>query len=179
VLPAADARIGNVARLSTQLDYLAADVAHPLLDGLEAAAHRLRVGTPSLTQAQSLALARRVTCECEGGVRWRWDPRLGTRAGVAFGVDGLGRSAYLEVLRSITAPTALVYGDRSDHCPESDRELAKDVLRGAQSIVLPGGHQLHHDAPAGLAEVIGAVVRGVAVGSAERGLRGEDALHAV
>ncbi len=51
----------NMAVLSTHLDYLATPLRHPVLPGIPAAAERLRKATPSLTEEQATACARRIT----------------------------------------------------------------------------------------------------------------------
>jgi pimeloyl-ACP methyl ester carboxylesterase len=150
---AADAR----DELSSHLNYLSAASAHPALPNLAAAASRLRAGTPSMPEAFANQMAERLTEPCDGGVVWRWDPRLRSRAGIAF--DGMGtmnRSRYLALMRGVGAPITFVYGRQSRYTNEQQAELLRRLLPDSRAVTITGGHNLHMDSPADLAAAIAA-----------------------
>ena len=140
--PARDAADGE--RLAAQLDYLAAPPEHPVLPDLEAAASRMMVVQPGLSQPLAWKLAERHTEPAANGLRWRWDPLLATRAGLGFGDDGAGRERYLGLLRNLRPPLTLIFG----------RE-ARFSIPESETVILDGGHNLHIEAPGALAAAIG------------------------
>lgn len=137
---------GNAAdaeRLAAQLDYLAAAPAHPVLPDVESAASRMMAAQAGLTHSLALKLAERHTEPVPDGVRWRWDPLLGTRAGLGFGDNGTGRDRYLDLLRNLRPPLTMIFGrEPRFRIPETE------------PVVLGGGHNLHVEKPAALAAVI-------------------------
>jgi len=141
-------------RIAVQLDYLAAPPAHPTFADVQSAAGRLREATPSLSGPLALELAARLTEACEGGVRWRWDPRLRTRAGLSD--PGMSREDYADLCGSIGCGVTLVYGRDSDLVNVPGDGLFPNACR----TVLPGTHNLHIDSPAALAEAIAAAIPG-------------------
>lgn len=157
--PAAPAAGSPVDRLTTHLDYLASDLQHPLLPSVKAAAERLRHQTPSMGEAMSLRMATRLTVPDTGGVRWRWDPSLRTRSGLAFSGE-FTRADYLAMLRSIRRPVTVVFGDDSGYARPRDRQELLAALAGATVVELNGGHNLHVDAADELAELIAAMASG-------------------
>jgi acyl transferase domain-containing protein/acyl-CoA synthetase (AMP-forming)/AMP-acid ligase II/acyl carrier protein/predicted alpha/beta-fold hydrolase len=141
-----------VQQLATHLNYLASSPEHLIFPNVAAAAERLHLATPALSQSLAMQLAERIT-EPEGnGVRWRWDPLLRTRAGIGF--NGIDKSRYLNLLRQIEAPIALIYGDRSDFNRPEDLSEQQKAMSQATKIVLPGGHNLHLEVPSDLARII-------------------------
>jgi pimeloyl-ACP methyl ester carboxylesterase len=153
-LPAQDGR-SPIERLALQLDSLAETPSHPTFPGIEAAAERLRRSLPALSEAWALRMAERLTEPCAGGVRWRWDATLRTRAGLVFDGSFTTVSAG-ELPNRVAAPIVLIYGDGVDSA--AARTPAAVSLPGARRISLHGGHALHIDAPEGLAEGIMAVM---------------------
>jgi len=134
---------GDAERLATQLDYLSAAPAHPVLPNVEAAAARIMAAQPALSLPLALKLAERSTEPAADGVQWRWDPLLGTRAGLGFGDESNARDRYLGLLRSLCMPLTLIFGRES-----------RIRVPGADPVILGGGHNLHIEKPAGLAEAI-------------------------
>src|SRR5262249_34483 len=130
---------------------------HPVLPDLAVAAERLRRSTPSLTEAQALRMAGRLAEPCDGGVRWSWDPLLRTRSGLGFDGVAFTPAIYTALLAPITPPTPLVYSDGSRFDSAAPRDPEQLVLPGARRVVLPGGHNLHFDAPDALAAIIAEV----------------------
>ena len=145
----ASAERTTVERLTAQLDYLAETPSHPVFSDVSAAAERLRRFRPALNADMALRMAARLTEPCTGGVRWRWDAALGTRAGF----DGtLPAAGFDELLSGLAIPVLVVYSDRADNT--GSRSAARLSLPGARQVSLRGGHDLHLDAPEEVAELI-------------------------
>ena len=140
-------------QLATHLDYLASPPEHPVFPDIAAAAERLCLATPSLSKSLAIKLAERITEPCAEGVCWRWASLLSTRAGIGF--NGIGKSRYLGLLRRIKAPITLIYGNKSNFNRQEDLSEQKKAMPAAKKIILPGGHNLHLEAPLALAQVIG------------------------
>jgi pimeloyl-ACP methyl ester carboxylesterase len=136
--------------LDARLRYLTSTSTHPVLPDVEAAARRLVQAVPSLSPGQASRMAPRVTRPCDGGVCWSWDPALLTRADLTYDTLSITPDRYRALLNRISAPVTLVYG-RAD-----DQNLARmrEALPVAAVQVVPGGHHLHLDAPAAVAEAI-------------------------
>jgi pimeloyl-ACP methyl ester carboxylesterase len=102
-------------------------------------------------------MAARVTEPSGAGLAWRWDARLRSRAGIGF--DGLGimnRSRYLDLMRSIGIPITFVYGRESAYTAGGQAALLASTLPDSRTATIPGGHNVHTDSPAALAEIIAA-----------------------
>ena len=154
-LPAEESKKESlVNQLTTSLDYLSSTPQHPTFPDVATAASRLRQGTPSLSEEFSYILAQRTTQPDQDGVRWSWDAILRTRSVLSFNNFDGGRSQYLEMLKSIQVPTTVVYGDSSKLNRPEDLQQQQITMTQAKRIFLPGGHNLHIDAPKALAEVI-------------------------
>ncbi len=139
-------------QLASQLDALAAPPDHPVFADLAAAAARMRRATPALTEARALALAERITEAHNSGLVWRWDVRLRTRVGITQA--GLELPRYLALLRDLTPVPHLVYGTSSGVLQEGQLAELLQTLPQARHVELPGGHNLHVEAPEALARVI-------------------------
>ena len=156
ILPTEAEEENAAEQLATHLDYLASPPKHPVFPDVEAAAERLRQGTPAISKPLAMLLAQRITEPCEGGVRWRWAPLLRTRAGIGF--NGIGRSRYLGLLKKIKVPITLVYGDKSIFNRDEDLAEQQAAMPKAQKVVLSGGHNLPLETPSGLAKIISSAV---------------------
>jgi pimeloyl-ACP methyl ester carboxylesterase len=143
-------------QLATHLDYLANPPEHPVFPDVEAAAERLRQGTPAISKSLAMLLAERITEPCDGGVRWRWAPILRTRAGVGF--NGIGRSRYLGLLKRIKVPITLVYGDKSSFNRQEDLAAQQAAMPHAEKVVVSGGHNLPLETPSALAKIISGAI---------------------
>jgi pimeloyl-ACP methyl ester carboxylesterase len=143
-------------QLATHLDYLTSPPEHPVFPDVEAAAERLRQGTPAISKSLAMLLAERITEPCDGGVRWRWAPILRTRAGVGF--NGIGRSRYLGLLKRIKVPITLVYGDKSSFNRQEDLAAQQAAMPHAEKVVVSGGHNLPLETPSALAKIISGAI---------------------
>ena len=152
ILPTEAKEEDTAEQLATHLDYLASPPEHPVFPNVEAAADRLCQTTPALSKPVAMMLAERITEPCEGGVRWRWEPLLRTRAGIGF--NGIGRSRYLGLLKRIQAPITLVYGDRSNFNRQEDLTEQQSAMPNAEKVVISGGHNLPLESPSGIAKII-------------------------
>ena len=141
-------------QLSTYLNHMSCPSQHPVLPDLASAAARLCQAMPSLSEDRALRLAARVTEPCDCGVCWRWDPLLRSRAEISFDCLAFTEARYVELLRRIQAPTALVYGQDDRQYRLKDRALMETALPHATQVTLPGSHHLHVDAPEALAQVV-------------------------
>jgi pimeloyl-ACP methyl ester carboxylesterase len=155
------ARTGDPGELlAVQLDYLATPPRQQRFASVEEAARRLRQGFPSLKQELSEAMAARITVPSGDGVEWSWDARLNARAGIGFGsFAGASSADMLASLKKLQAPVALIFGDSSNLVRPEDALALTSSLPSVRKVTLPGGHNLHYDAPDLLAEVIADTVR--------------------
>lgn len=153
--PAAPSDEGRpIDRLRAHLNALSDSAPHTVFPNEVVAAQAIRRASPQLTSEHAQLMAIRLTEPCPGGVRWRWDARLRTGAGIGYsGADGFA-GGYAEVLASISSPMTLVYGNSSELLRRSDVESFMQVANRARMIWLDGGHNLHHDAPDALAHII-------------------------
>ena len=156
ILPTAAEEDDAATQLANQLDYLASPPEHPVFPNVEAAAERLRKATPAISKSLAMLLAERITEPCEGGVRWRWEPLLRTRAGISF--NGIGRSRYLKLLQKIKVPITLVYGDKSNFNRKEDLNKQQEAMPNATKVVVSGGHNLPLESPSALAKIINSAV---------------------
>ena len=156
ILPTANEDDDPTASLTNQLNHMATPPEHPVFPNVEAAAERLRKATPAITHSLAMILAERITEPCEGGVRWRWEPLLRTRAGISL--NGIGRSRYLKLLKKIKVPITLVYGDKSSFNRIEDLNQQHEAMPNATKVVVSGGHNLPLEAPSALAKIISSAV---------------------
>lgn len=158
ILPAGAGHDGVGDQLAVHLDYLQAPAQHAVLRDETAVAERLLLGMPALSSEMAHRLAQRVAKPCENGVCWCWDVRLITRTGMTFAGLSLDNDKYVALLRQISAPVTLVFGDEG--IDRYRKELEAAVVSGT-AVTLPGGHNLHVDAPAQLAHVIGETAKSI------------------
>ncbi|MGB3495630.1 MAG: hybrid fatty acyl-AMP ligase/type I polyketide synthase, partial [Elainellaceae cyanobacterium] len=158
ILPADPQPHETATQLTTHLNYLASPPQHSVFADAAAAAARLRQATPSLAEKQALSLAERILEPCEGGVRWRWDPLLRTRAGITYNNLPFSKARYVEMMQAIQVPTSLIYGDKSQFNRPSDLEEQAIAFAHASRLTLPGGHNVHLDSPDALVEAIAAIL---------------------
>ncbi len=136
--------------LNLRLHYLTSSPQHATLPDSAAAAQRLLQAMPSLSLERSLRMAERLTQPCENGVCWRWDAALLTRSDITYDTLAFTPAHYHTLLSKVTAPTTLIYGQADN--PNLVQLQAS--LPSATVEIVHGGHNLHIDAPAALADVI-------------------------
>ncbi len=156
ILPTYSEEEDPTTTLANQLNYIASPPEHPVFPDVKTAAERLRKATPAISPALAKLLAERITEPCEGGVRWRWEPLLRTRAGISL--NGIGRSRYLKLLQKIKVPITLVYGDKSNFNRLEDLDNQQEAMPNATKVVVSGGHNLPLEAPSALAKIISGAV---------------------
>ncbi|MDJ0591359.1 MAG: alpha/beta fold hydrolase [Pleurocapsa sp. MO_226.B13] len=159
ILPTAQEDEDPTTALTNQLNYMASPPEHPVFPDVKTAAERLRKATPAISPALAMLLAERITEPCEGGVRWRWEPLLRTRAGISL--NGIGRSRYLNLLKKIKVPITLVYGDQSNFNRVEDLNKQQEAMPNATRVVVSGGHNLPLEAPSALAKIISGAVAAI------------------
>ncbi|NEP25237.1 type I polyketide synthase [Moorena sp. SIO3I6] len=154
VLPGEEKEDETAQQLATHLDYLASPPQHQVFEDIQAAANRLRRLTPNLSEELALKHAERLTEPGEGGVCWRWDPRLQVRTGIGLSGTAFNRDKYTQLLSQIKAPTTLVYGNNSNFNRAEDIALQQAAIPHAKTVTLSGGHNLHVDAPDAIVAII-------------------------
>lgn len=153
VLPVGRAKTLISEQLTAHLDHALAAPAQTALAGAAAAAARLRQGIPAASEELSAILAARASEPCEGGLRWRWDPRLQLRSALGFAGNWLSRADYADLLRGLGPRLTVVYGDRGLNRPE-DRLDAAEGIDAARCVCIVGGHHLHLEAAEALAALV-------------------------
>lgn len=137
----------TVEQLATHLNYLASPPTHPVYAKLSEAVDRFQKSLPMLLPTWAEKLAARILEQVDGGVRWRWDPRLQVRT--RFGLSGgtFTRDRYAQLLQHIQAPTTLIFGKQSDFNRPEDLAFQRQHLPKAAVVTIPGGHHLPLESP--------------------------------
>lgn len=123
---------------------------HRPIPTVEAGAERIRRTNEGLTEAFSVALARRVLQPVGGGFVWRWDPLHRTRAAVAYDVD-----RHRAILRRIACPVALGIGGQGWY-----RQLRRlearvgDLKHLVERQKFACGHDVHHAEVSGVVALV-------------------------
>jgi acyl transferase domain-containing protein/acyl-CoA synthetase (AMP-forming)/AMP-acid ligase II/pimeloyl-ACP methyl ester carboxylesterase/acyl carrier protein len=154
ILPSDSSQEDVATQLTTHLDYLSKPLHHRILADVDAAATRLKQATPTLTEERAIALAKRIVEPCEGGVRWRWDPLLRTRAGLTFNHLPFGKAKYMELTQQIQAPITLIYGNQSRFNRPEDLQEQAIAFPNAHVVTTEGSHSVHLECPDKIAAVI-------------------------
>ncbi|MCI0393412.1 MAG: alpha/beta fold hydrolase, partial [Chloroflexi bacterium] len=141
-------------KLAVHLDYLASSPQHDVLPDVQAAAGRLRQAIPAMRAETALRVAERLTEPYAGGVKWRWDPLLRTRTGIVLEFGETSPAKYAALLGQKKLPLMVVFGTATRDA--RTRELAQQLAEAANvtPVALPGGHHLHYELPAQLADAI-------------------------
>ena len=133
--------------LTHHLNYLATPPTHTPYPTLAAAAERFQKTIPGLSQVWAEKLAERLLEPVAEGWQWRWDARLQVRT--RFGLSGgtFTRDRYAQLLRAISTPTTLIFGQDSDFNRPADLAFQQHQLPHAEVITVPGGHHLPLQSP--------------------------------
>lgn len=67
---------------------------------------------------------------------------------------GVRKAEFLQLLAQIPAPVTIVYGDASGWLTPAEKAKLQQARPSLPPIVLPGGHNLHLDAPEALAKIM-------------------------
>ena len=146
VVPGDDSE-STVDQLISHLNYLAAPPTHTVYTKLSEAVDRFQKSLPMLLPTWAEKLAARILEQVDGGVRWRWDPRLQVRT--RFGLSGgtFTRALYAQLLQRIQAPTTLIFGQQSDFNRPEDLAFQRQNLPQAAVVTVRGGHHLPLESP--------------------------------
>lgn len=140
---AADLRRAVDARLKLEQKQLK-------VHGDRSAARRARMQANGLSEQAADALIERALMPASGGYIWSSDPRQ-TLPTPIRGTE----EQHLALLAAIRSPTLAIFAEPATPYlsgPDAERRLA--ALRPAQIERLPGGHHLHLENPAPVAELI-------------------------
>ncbi|MCG8364020.1 MAG: alpha/beta fold hydrolase, partial [Pseudanabaenales cyanobacterium] len=133
-------------QLTTHLNYLSSPPTHSIYATLAEAVDRFQKLVPALTPARAKKLAARIVEPVNGGLRWRWDPRLLTRFGLGGGT--FTRDLYAQLLQHIQTSTTLIFGRQSDLNRPEDLAFQRQHLPQAAVVTIVGGHNLPLESPA-------------------------------
>jgi myxalamid-type polyketide synthase MxaB len=127
---------------------------HTAMQNVQTAAERLQQVAPQLAESSALLFAHRLTQPAGAGVIWRWDARLDGQAQLDALFAGLRRTEYLALLGGLTPPPRIVFGEGSGWISRAERAVIENACPAARISLLPGGHNVHTDSPAALAEIL-------------------------
>lgn len=149
--PSAGAPAAALGRLRSFLDDSHRPPHRKRYASVEDAAARLRENNPSLTEAAALHLARHGTEPFEGGVAFTFDPRHRRRFGMSY-----DEAQWLAIQAGITCPVQLL---RASNGLTPDEALLRRRLEALTTLVspplvLPGGHHVHMEQPAAVAQAL-------------------------
>lgn len=112
---------------------------------------RARMHVSRLDEANARLLVERGTRAVEGGHVWRSDQRVTLPSS-----SRLDESQVIDLLAAISCPLRVLYADPAQpYFPDPVRRARLAAVPHAESTVLPGGHHLHMDQPARVAEWLG------------------------
>jgi pimeloyl-ACP methyl ester carboxylesterase len=109
---------------------------------IEAAIVPAMRNNPRLNREQALDLARSGTRPTEGGVHWKFDPRVRYHPAYDFGDEELK-----SFFAAIDAPVLLIRGDESHLGERNLSEWAKEFPNARAEIVAGAGHWVQHERP--------------------------------
>jgi pimeloyl-ACP methyl ester carboxylesterase len=116
-----------------------------------AVAVRARMQASQLDEACARLLVERGTRAALGGHMWSSDPRLTRPAATR-----LAESQVMALLAALACPVRVLYADPAQpYFPEPVRMARLAAVPHAALTLVPGGHHLHMDQPARVAELLG------------------------
>jgi pimeloyl-ACP methyl ester carboxylesterase len=156
---------GDNARLAMELNHLARHARHANIPDIETAAARMLRAVPGLSPALARTLAARDSMPTADGIAWRWDSTLAGRAALGFGYDHSTNARYLEMMRLLRCPITIIVGSESSLHQGAGAFLDEAARSGASIVRLAGGHNVHLEKPAALADIVARVSRPSMIGT--------------
>jgi len=124
-----------------------------------ATAAQARVQANGLSEGAARLLVERGLVPVEGGYAWSSDPRLTLPTMIRT-----TEAQVEDLVRGIDCPTRVVYADPAQpYLPDALRRRRAGLLPHGGLVVLPGGHHLHMETPAAVAEAIAGFLGGRAL----------------
>jgi len=124
-----------------------------------ATAAQARVQANGLSEGAARLLVERGLVPVEGGYAWSSDPRLTLPTMIRT-----TEAQVEDLVRGIDCPTRVVYADPAQpYLPDPLRRRRAGLLSHGELVVLPGGHHLHMETPAAVAEAIAGFLGGRAL----------------
>ena len=121
-----------------------------------AVAVRARMQASQLDEACARLLVERGTRSVQGGYMWSSDPRLARPAPTR-----LTESQVMALLAVLGCPVRVLYADPAQpYFPDPVRRARLAATPQAAVTVIPGGHHLHMEQPARVAELLGSFLAG-------------------
>jgi pimeloyl-ACP methyl ester carboxylesterase len=147
--------VDTAQQLRRYLEFNANERQHPPYPSIENMAERLRKANPRLDENQALFLAENSSTQDDNGIRrWAFDPRHRLAFPTVPTMEEWGR-----VWAGIRIPVLWLSSDHErPHAPNNSRdEMVRRaaMMPGSRHLVMRDtSHNLHHDAPALVAELI-------------------------
>lgn len=117
---------------------------------------RARMKANELGEAAARLLVERGVEKVDGGWCWSSDPRLTLPTMVR-----MTEAQIEDLVAGITCPAKVLFADPAQpYLPDPVRRRRAALLPRGELVVLPGGHHLHMEQPAGVAAAIGAFLQG-------------------
>jgi pimeloyl-ACP methyl ester carboxylesterase len=124
-----------------------------------ATAAQARVQANGLSEGAARLLVERGLVPVEGGYAWSSDPRLTLPTMIRT-----TEAQVEDLVRGIDCPTRVVYADPAQpYLPDPLRRRRAGLLPHGELVVLPGGHHLHMETPAAVAEAVAGFLGGRAL----------------
>ena len=143
----------------TRADLLTRERQHPVMPSVAAAAERLVAANPRLPHGLASMLAERSTRPSDQGLTWTWDPLLETRCDAILDAMTLRGSTLDILLQRVEVPILLI--DADDGRRQPPRTLPLRPGQTLRRIRIAGGHNLHTETAAALANAIFSVAHRV------------------
>lgn len=144
-----------VQRLRDFCDELFKPVRRRVYASVEEAGRRVAEANSSYSAKSAQHMARWGTAPAEGGVTFSADPMVKRTSGVVF-----DEAQVLALLRAVETRVHLIRGTAGMTVDDAFMERRLEALRRPPLTSVEGGHHVHLDSPAAVAEVVRRVVTG-------------------
>lgn len=138
--------VERLQRFLRDLDRPVRNRVHP---SVESAATRMREAQSGLSEAASLLLARHGSRPVEGGVEWTWDPAHRRTFG-----STLDEAQLLACFRAVRCPVQIIHATQGFSFDDQQMATRLAALRASAPVRLEGGHHVHLDQPAAVADAL-------------------------